>query len=211
MIHKITILLSLLISIAFVYILQIPAQQVSQNVPIKTIRKNDSTEIRLHQHINEAQHFIQTHQNYNSEIVFLIDMRIPSNLNRFYVYNLKKKKIVDKGIVAHGCGSESETYGQLIFSNIENSLCTSLGKYAIGQSYQGQFGKAYKLHGLESSNDNAFNRHIVLHEYDKVPFKEQQTPICTSYGCPMVNAEFFKQLEKRIDQSDLSILMDIYY
>jgi hypothetical protein len=36
--------------------------------------------------------------------------------------------------------------------------CTALGKYKIGDKYKGRFGTAYKLLGLDSSNNNAFKK-----------------------------------------------------
>lgn len=152
-----------------------------------------------------------TDSNYNSEIVFLIDMSIPSMKNRFFIYDFKKDSITDSGIVAHGSGSETGIDGKLTFSNLNNSHSTSLGTYSIGNSYQGKFGKAYKLYGLDESNSNAFLRNIVLHKYEKVPYEEQENYICNSHGCPMVNEIFYNRLQKIIDNSDKKIILSIYY
>ena len=140
-----------------------------------------------------------SNSNYNSEIGFFIDMKIPSNKNRFFIYDFKNDSIIDTGLVAHGVGSETGVNGKLQFSNVPNSLSTSLGIYSIGHSYQGKFGKAYKLYGLDDSNSNAFSRHIVLHKFDKVPYEEQSKYICNSHGCPMVNEKFYSRIEKIID------------
>ena len=154
---------------------------------------------------------LKSNANYNSEFGFFIDMRIPSMKNRFFIYDFKLKKIIDTGIVAHGSGSETGIGGQLKFSNINNSLSTSLGKYSIGNSYNGKFGKAYKLYGLDETNSNAFSRNIVLHKYEDVPYDEQESYICNSHGCPMVNEKFYSRLEKIIDASDKKIILSIYY
>lgn len=37
--------------------------------------------------------FLKSNPKYNSEIVFLIDMKIPSSKNRFFIYNLKKTSL----------------------------------------------------------------------------------------------------------------------
>ncbi|MCD0464541.1 murein L,D-transpeptidase catalytic domain-containing protein [Flavobacterium sp. ENC] len=131
--------------------------------------------------------------------------------NRFFIYDLKQNKILNKGLVGHGTGSETGIPGKLKFSNLKDSHCTSLGKYAIGTSYQGSFGKSYKLYGLDKTNSNASDRNVVLHEYSKVPFEEQENPICNSYGCPMVNSAFFNVPEKIIDTSAKKIILVIYY
>lgn len=138
-------------------------------------------------------------------------MKIPSAKNRFLVCNLQENKIIEQGLVAHGTGSETEIEGELKFSNVKNSLCTSLGMYEISNSYSGQFGKAYKLIGLDTGNSNALVRNIVLHKYECVPFTEQNKAICNSYGCPMVNEKFFNKIEKIIDDVHRPILMKIYY
>lgn len=138
-------------------------------------------------------------------------MKIPSGKNRFFVYDLKANKILDKGLVAHGSGSETEIKGKLKFSNVPNSLSTSLGSYCIGNSYVGKFGKAYRLHGLDKTNSNAFRRDIVFHYYYDVPYKEKDGYICNSFGCPMVNKKYFERIAKLIDASESNILLNIYY
>jgi len=172
---------------------------------------DDSTEEKLLSRAGVIKKFITNNPNYNNEIAFLIDMKIMSGKNRFFVYDLKNNKIIDQGLVTHGFGSETQIEGQLKFSNINQSLCTSLGKYYIGNSYTGDFGKAYKLFGLDKTNNNAFIRNIVLHKYDKVPYEEQDKPICKSFGCPMLNADFYKRIEKLIDNSKTKIVLEIYY
>jgi len=161
--------------------------------------------------INKVKKRFGTDSNYNSEVVFMIDMSIPSMRNRFFIYDLKKDSIIDRGLVAHGSGSETGINGKLKFSNINKSLSTSLGAYSIGYSYQGKFGKAYKLYGLDDSNSNAFSRNIVLHKYWNVPYEEQKNYICNSYGCPMVNEIFYSRIQKIIDNSDKKIILSIYY
>ena len=173
--------------------------------------QNDSSKEKLETKVKEIKKVIQGNPNYNNKIAFFIDMKIPSGKTRFFVYDFKKKAIIDQGLVAHGSGSETGIQGKLKFSNINNSLATSLGKYYIGNSYIGRFGKAYKLYGLDKTNSNAFERAIVFHKYFDVPYEEQTEYICNSYGCPMVNEKYFKRIEKIIDNSETNILLVIYY
>ena len=161
--------------------------------------------------INKVKKTISRDSKYNKKIAFFIDMKIPSGKNRFFVYDLQTDKILDKGLVAHGSGSETKIKGKLKFSNVPNSLSTSLGVYTIGSSYNGRFGKAYRLHGLDVTNSNAFKRDIVFHYYFAVPYQEQKGYICNSYGCPMVNKRYFERLAGIIDKSDADIVMNIYY
>jgi hypothetical protein len=138
-------------------------------------------------------------------------MRVPSGKNRFFVYNLKENSIEMAGLVAHGKGPGNGS-DELMFSNEPNSNCTSLGKYKLGRSYSGMFGLSYKLHGLDRTNSNAFERSVVLHSFCGVPNKEvYPASICMSEGCPTVSPAFLTQLKVLLDNSEKPILLWIYY
>ncbi|MTH15635.1 murein L,D-transpeptidase catalytic domain-containing protein [Flavobacterium sp. LC2016-01] len=166
---------------------------------------------RFNNQLTEVKEKIKTSHSYNAKIAFFIDMKIKSGKNRFFVYDLENDKILDEGLVAHGCGSETGIAGNLKFSNEPNSNATSLGLCAIGKSYNGTFGKSYRLSGLDETNSNILKRAVVLHSYSAVPEQEQDYYISRSHGCPMVNEAFFKRLEKIIDGSKSSIILNIYY
>ena len=178
---------------------------------VNLIKDDDAYLERLDKKINEINAYIEIKNGYNKEIAFLLDMKISSGKNRFFVVDLRNKKIIKKGLVAHGYGSSISNTDSLHFSNVSNSMATSIGKYSIGKSYFGKFGKSYKLFGLDKTNNKAFDRNIVLHSYKDVPEQEVGGAICLSKGCPMVSFGFFKELEGLIDQSKNSILMNIYY
>ena len=147
---------------------------------------------------------------YNTSTCFLVDMSIGSGKNRFFVYDLKKKAVVDAGLVAHGRCNKDWLSGRQ-YGNQVGCGCTSLGKYKIGYPYTGRFGRAYKLYGLDTTNSNAFKRYVVLHPYTAVPNDEvDPLPICQSDGCPMVAAAFLQKLGKIIDQSPQPILLYIF-
>lgn len=142
---------------------------------------------------------------------FLMDMRVLSGKKRFFVYNLTKDSIEVAGLVTHGGGSDDGS-DEIVFSNTPNSYCTSLGKYKIGKSYNGRFGLAYKLYGLDDTNSKAFDRFIVLHAHECVPDDEVAPfPICESQGCPTVSPAFLSRLKTYIDKTDKPVLLWIYY
>lgn len=176
----------------------------------KRYKNNYETIVRLKQKAPLAKGFVKAH-GYNSTHCFLLDMRIPSGKNRFFVYNLLKDSVEIAGLVTHGSGSENGT-GDLVFSNIKNSNCTSLGKYKTGKSYTGNFGLSYKLYGLDETNNNAFDRYVVLHSHCCVP-NDEIFPIslCVSLGCPTVSPPFLEKLKEYIDGSQQPILIWIYY
>lgn len=177
----------------------------------KEIGLLSSDDKRIQFQIADIKKLINKNPQYNNKIAFFVDMKISSGKNRFFVYDLKENKIIDKGLVAHGSGSETGIKGKLRFSNVPNSLSTSLGKYYIGKYYYGKFGRAYKLYGLDNTNSNAFKRDIVFHYYYDVPYKEKDGYICNSFGCPMVNKKYFDRISRLIDSSESNILMSIYY
>ncbi len=180
--------------------------------------KDSSTDIETPKNIvdktvskaEEVKAFLKKNSKYNEDVFFLLDMKISSNKYRFFVYDAKKNQVIDSGLVAHGSGSATAT-GELQFSNTDGSLMTSLGKYYIGNSYNGTFGKAYKMYGLDATNSNAFLRNIVLHSHKKMPYEEQFSPIVLSWGCPMLNEKFYLRIQDILDQSDKNVLLYIYY
>lgn len=202
-------LFALIISTLFVSFKLISSKVKRKSGAISQSDASENAQLKVE--ISKVKERFKTDSNYNAEIGFFINMRIPSMKNRFFVYDFKNDTIIDSGLVAHGSGSETGIIGKLKFSNINNSYSTSIGVYSIGYFYQGRFGKAYKLYGLDDTNSNAFSRHIVLHKYEKVPYEEQENYICNSQGCPMVNEKFYSRLEKIIDNSDQKIILSIFY
>jgi hypothetical protein len=175
----------------------------------KKPEKNSEVLVKLKAKVDELNKFLED-KKYNTKTCFLIDMNIESGRNRFFVFDIEKDSIVLSGLVAHGsCDEGFRT--EAVFSNKVNSGCSSVGRYKIGNAYNGRFGTAYKLYGLDSTNNNAFQRSVVLHSYECVP--EQETypvPICNSRGCPMVSPGFMNQLKSIINSSGKPILLWIF-
>ena len=173
-------------------------------------KDDHETLLRLYQRSLQARHYINAH-GFNTQHCFLLDMRLPSGSNRFFVYNLDKDSVEIAGLVAHGSGIGNTT-GTPTFSNTPNSYCTSLGRYKIGNSYNGKFGLAYKLYGLDKTNSKALDRFVVLHAHACVPNDEvAPLSICESWGCPTVAPAFLTQLKTYLDRSEEPILLWIYY
>lgn len=160
--------------------------------------------------ISEIKSFVKDKE-YNQDLAIFINFKMPSGKYRYFIYDLKNNRIVQKAIVAHGSGSVTSSSNVLKFSNVEGSYQSSLGKYAIGGSYIGQFGKAYRLKGLDPTNDNAMQRTIVLHSFSSVPDTESDKPTCLSLGCPMLSINAFKETAKYIDKSEKPIILYTFY
>jgi hypothetical protein len=156
----------------------------------------------------EAKTFIQQ-KGYNTTICFLIDMSLPSSQNRFFVYNMAKDSLYNAGLVTHGRCNEYWLEGRK-YGNTIGCGCSSLGKYKIGHSYNGKFGLAYKLYGLDKTNNKAYERFVVLHSHECVPETEVSDEICQSDGCPTVSPGYLKYIKPIIDESKKPLLMWIY-
>ena len=156
----------------------------------------------------EAKTFIKQN-GYNSAICMMVDMSMPSGQNRFFVYDLLRDTIKNNGLVTHGRCNEDWLEGRK-YGNKVGCGCTSLGKYKIGYPYNGRFGLAYKLYGLDKTNDNAFARFVVLHSHACVPQSEVNDDICQSDGCPTVAPGFLQYLKPIIEKSGKPVLLWIY-
>lgn len=160
--------------------------------------------------ISEVKDFLKG-KNYNQEIAVFINFKTHSGKYRYFVYDLKNNKVLQKAVVSHGSGSVISKSDDLKFSNVEGSYQSSLGKYEIRESYVGKFGKAYRLQGLDSTNNNAMQRAIVLHSFDCIPNQESENLACLSLGCPMLSKIGFNQTAKYIDQSKKPIVLFAFY
>lgn len=149
----------------------------------------------------------------NTSYCILIDMSMHSGKNRLFVYDFKKKAIVIKGLCAHGNGGGSTAF-KPVFSNKVNSNCTSLGKYKLGIRSHSKWGinVHYKMHGLDSTNSNAFKRIVVLHSYSPVPEYEIY-PFGlhgVSMGCPVIADLTMIEIDKLIKDGQKDVLLWIY-
>ena len=167
--------------------------------------------LRLKQKSVIARNYV-TENDFNTDVCFMVDMSIPSGKNRFFVYNLSKDSVEFTALVSHGSGSyKPNCDDQLVFSNTPNSYATSIGKYKIGTSYYGTYGLSYRLYGLDSTNDKALERFIVLHADSYVPNKETYPyHIYESAGCPIVSPSFLTILGKYVTVSKKPMMLWIY-
>lgn len=188
-------------------LLLLPGKYPTSNIAYPHFKYADKAETeRLKSFAVKANDYCQQHK-MNEEFCFIVDMNLPAGKYRFFVYDLKKDQVINNGIAAHGCCNNS-FLKKPAFSNTSGSGCSSLGKYKVGSSYEGRFGKAYKLFGLDSSNDNAFRRNIVLHSYYLVPDNEVYPGgVCNSLGCVMVSDDFLKKLAARLESSTKPVLL----
>jgi len=177
----------------------------------------EKIDTRIDEKAKEALLFCKAND-YNTDFCILIDMKIHSGKYRMFVYDFNKQEVERKALCAHGCGKgdKKSTGDQPVFSNESGSLLTSLGKYKIGIRSYSQWGihVHYKLHGLETSNSNAFKRIIVLHSHSPLPSVEiypQHLPMGWSFGCPVTDVETMTCLDTKLKSAKKSVLLWIFY
>lgn len=213
--RKITISFLLLISFALIALAWLSFTKTGRKVfalhgpkLTRTFKTSSKEFVKLQSKAVSAKAFVKQNH-FDTSVCFLIDMSLPANHNRFFVYNFSNDSIQTSGLVAHGnCNQywlEGRKYGNEIGCG-----CTSLGKYKIGKSYNGRFGLALKLYGLDKTNSNAFDRFVVLHSHDCMPDHEVEQEVCQSNGCPMVAPELLKKLSPIIKNSKMPVLLWIF-
>jgi hypothetical protein len=162
--------------------------------------------------IGEALKYCTTNK-LNTSYCILIDMSIHSGKSRLFVYDFKNKEIVIKGLCAHGNGGGSTAF-KPVFSNKVNSNCTSLGKYKLGIRSYSRWGinVHYKMHGLDSTNSNAYKRIVVLHSYSPVPEYEIYPYGLhgVSLGCPVIADLTMIEIDNLIKSGQKNMLLWIY-
>lgn len=150
--------------------------------------------------------------NLDTSYCVLIDMQIHSGKFRCFIFDFKTITILDKGLCSHGsCANIELPLGETLpyFTNEPNSYCSSLGKYKIGKRGWSNYGihVNYKLHGLETTNSNAFDRIIVLHSFNELQNEEiYPEKAMTSWGCHIM----LKRIDERLIKSEKPVLMWIY-
>jgi hypothetical protein len=106
--------------------------------------------------------------------VVMIDYSKPIYAERLYIVNTKQQRIEMTSVVSHAFKS-GMVYAK-DFSNVEESLKSSLGVYLTENTYYGKYGYSLALKGMDKTNSNAKKRNIVFHSSKKMSTK-------WSHGC----------------------------
>lgn len=179
----------------------------------KEIAENQALLTRLKAKADTAKAFCKQ-KGMNTQYCFLVDFSLHSGKNRFFVWDFEKDTIKYESLCCHGYGMKS-TQKKPVFSNVEGSYCSSLGKYKMGARSYSQWGinVHYKMHGLEKTNNNAFRRWVVLHSHTPVPDQEvypNHLPLGWSQGCPVINDDIMRKCDTLLKNAKKPILLWIY-
>lgn len=212
--HIILILSAIILLVGLVsFLIYKPDRAESEmNLGCKTVEEQEAAS-KLRAKADSAFKYCQA-KGFNTQYCILVDFSIHSGKQRFFVWDFKNKAIKYSSLCCHGYGQKS-TQIKPVFSNVDGSYCSSLGKYKIGARAYSKWGINihYKLHGLENTNNNAFKRFVVLHSHAPVADKDiypKHLPLGWSQGCPVINNNAMKQVDKMLKSATKPILLWIY-
>ncbi len=130
---------------------------------------------------------VQKGINKKPQLLSILDLSKPSNQRRFYVIDLKKKRMRYYTFASHGKNSGSLRAEN--FSNTPNSNKSSLGFFLTAETYMGKNGRSLRIDGLEPGiNDKARERAIVIHPapYTSTEHIRKYGMVGNSEGCPAI-------------------------
>lgn len=177
-----------------------------QQIADKNSKKRSA--VRAQHYTDSMRHWLRAN-GYSTSLLLIADMGLNMNIKRFYAVNPDSQKLLHAALVSHGSGGGS-TLNRVVFSNVPGSFCSSKGRYKIGETYQGSYGKSWRLHGLDAYNSNAFSRLIVLHAYRDMTEEEYDDPLYFSGGCPMLGKKSFAIVDALIAEQTKPVMLVIY-
>lgn len=193
-----------IVFILAIFLIQCVKKEEIEPVPTK------ATYASYHQ---EALLFCQN-KGMSTHFYYLLDLRIPSGKNRFFVYDFANDTITHAQLVTHGScdvfAPNPERWEQAKFDTRVNSHCSMVGKYKIGRRDTSAWGIKIKywLHGLESSNATAVERVVVLHSWNAVSDAEIHPEVSPlSWGCPAVSNDFMRILDAQLQAEPKPVLL----
>ena len=170
-----------------------------------------SLKSRVAERAEELLHFCKE-RDYNCHIALFVDLSRHSGRRRFVVWDFVKGGPLLLAPVSHGSGSSQShirsAYARL--SNEDGSHLSSVGRALVAERYEGRYGVAYRLDGLDDSNSNLRPRCVVLHgwehttSYPIIPFAT-----VGSWGCPVLSRRMMQRVDA-ILQGESRVVMQIF-
>lgn len=164
----------------------------------------------------EVQQYLNAHPEYHQNRALIVDFTRLSMLDRMYVVDMQKRKIVYSCRSAHGMGRGS-TPVTPEFSNEVGSLCSSLGFYKIAEQGKMRNGRpCFRLDGLSKTNSNARKRGILIHPSNGVSCVPFSMPLPlplsrASEGCFATSFSAMERIEEFVRDSDKPMILYAFY
>lgn len=151
-------------------------------------------------------------EGYNTRIALFVDLSRHSGRCRFVVWDFERDDVVLSAPVSHGSGAERphvrSAYART--SNDDGSHLSSVGKALVAERYEGRYGVAYRLDGLDATNSNLRPRCVVLHGWEHTT-SYPIYPLATvgSFGCPVLSRRMMSRVDE-ILQHERGVLLEIF-
>jgi hypothetical protein len=95
-------------------------------------------------------------------------------------------------------------------SNEDGTHLSSEGRALVAERYEGRYGVAYRLDGLDATNSNIRSRCIVLHGWEHTTsFPIFPFATVGSFGCPVLSRRMMAKVDV-ILQTEKSVVIDIF-
>lgn len=149
---------------------------------------------------------------YNSRVALFADLSRHSGRRRFVVWSFDEGRPLLTAPVSHGSGSQMShvrtAYARL--SNEDGSHLSSIGKALVAERYEGRYGVAYRLDGLDPTNSNLRERCVVLHGWEHTT-SYPIFPIATtgSWGCPVLSRRMMSRLDAII-KDEKRVVLEVF-
>ena len=151
-------------------------------------------------------------EGYNTNIALFVDLSRHSGRNRFVAWDFERNVAIFTCPVSHGSGSERShvrsAYAHV--SNEDGSHLSSVGRALVAERYDGRYGIAYRLDGLDDTNSNLRSRFVVLHGWEHTT-SFPIFPLATvgSFGCPVLSRKMMAKVDSLI-RDESKVILDIF-
>ena len=149
-------------------------------------------------------------EGYNCRVALFVDLSRHSGRKRFVVWDFERKVPIFTCPVSHGSGSERShvrsAYARL--SNSDGSHLSSTGRALVAERYEGHYGVAYRLDGLDATNSKLRPRCVVLHGWEHTS-SYPIWPLATvgSWGCPVLSRRMMARLDEILKNESRVVLL----
>ena len=151
-------------------------------------------------------------EGYNTRVALFVDLSRHSGRRRFVAWDMARMVPIFTCPVSHGSGSEMShvrsAYAR--FSNEDGSHLSSLGRAVVAERYEGRYGVAYRLDGLDATNTNLRSRCVVLHGWEHTtsyPIWPRAT--VGSFGCPVLSRRMMARVDELL-QREKGVIIEVF-
>ena len=146
---------------------------------------------------------------FNTRVALMMDLGRHSGRRRFVVWNFQQGRALHSFPASHGSGSAQShvrsAYAEC--SNEDGSHLSSIGKCLVAECYEGRYGVAYRLDGLEESNSALRERCVVLHGWRyTTSFPIYPLPTVGSWGCPVLSRRAMRIVDELLQREKEVVL-----